>query len=284
MKGALNEDTFFATVAMARNGTARLILVVEGDDDYLLIEPHANPRQLVVIQGVGGRSSVLSVAQRIEEESIDGIRVLVDADYGRFVDADRGLPGNVIASTNHDAMIDIVLLSPRLLTRIVDTHCRTARRNGATIDTKKVCSDAFQLAAALAPLRIVNERRKYELRLADFPFGRVSSTTPSSMELASLAVGRSRTSVTADALAAEVDEEQSKIEAGDLRIVGDHDYFAALASVLAFSGANISSKALWSGFLGAVTCEHVARPAWFAEIRDWGLANSRELFACPCPT
>jgi hypothetical protein len=88
--------------------------------------------------------------------------------------------------------------------------------------------------------------------------------------------------VAVDVLAAEIDEESARIDMGDVRLVGDHDYFAALARVLEFSGAKVGSKALWTGFLAAVMCDHVGRTDWFSAVREWGSASSREVIKCPC--
>lgn len=282
MKGDLNENTFFNTVAMARQGSKELILVVEGDDDHLVVDDHANRRDLTVIRGVGGRGAVLAAAERAEVAQIKGVRFLIDIDYERFSRPAFKFPANVFTSTHHDAMIDIVLVGPNVLRRVIDVQARSARRRGADFDTDQAQRDAFVLAAAIAPLRIVNDRSGYGLRLDDFPFGSVSSLSPSSEEIAALALSRSRPTVDEETLTAEIEAEKSKLDMSDVRLVGDHDYFKALARVLALSGATVGAVALWAGFLGAIACDMLASTDWFEKIQSWGAENSRDVFKCPC--
>lgn len=282
MKGALNSHTFFATVAMARRATSALILVVEGDDDHLLVQRHVKKKSIVVIQGVGGRGSVLAAAERSEHSQMRGVRFLIDADYDRYTGAGAVYPMNVIASANHDVMMDVVLSSQKTLGQVVDTFARSARRRGVAFDTMRVLSESVRLAMTVAALRIVNDRSKYGLKLENFPFGSLSALVPSVQEVASVAVGRSRPSVDVAVLSDEVVRESKRIGEVDVRAIGDHDYFAALSRVLSAYGAKVGGDALWSGFLAAVRCEHLERTLWFGEVRNWSLQNQCDAFACPC--
>lgn len=48
MRGAITPTTIFGTVAMARQGSSSLILVVEGDDDHFMIKEHINDGDVVL--------------------------------------------------------------------------------------------------------------------------------------------------------------------------------------------------------------------------------------------
>lgn len=286
MKEALTANVFFNTIALARQNVRSLILVVEGDEDNFLMKAHVNAVDVLLIAGVGGRTNVLRAAALAEANGLGGLKFLVDADYSSFIEPDADYPGNVLLSKHHDAIIDVLVPNSRLVERAIEVHTRSVARKGVQVNTEEIRRDAYLLAASVAPLRIANDRNGYGLRLADFPFGELSTLRPSETDLADLVVKRSgfkwsRVGIESDMRAELTLLDGVKIE----HLVGDHDLIRALAAVLRARGVSaLSPDALWTGILLAMQCAHLAAANWYSAISDWALSNSRLAFACPCET
>lgn len=279
MRGAITPTTIFGTVIMARQGSQALILVVEGDDDHFMVKDHINDSEVILIGG-NGKTKVLEAAVKAERRGVRGVRFLIDADYDRFTQPTLRYPSNVISSVGHDAMIDVVLANRPVLDRVIASYGRSVGRRGGTLDAPAVRAAAINLAATVAPLRIVNERMGHNLKLKDFPFGRLASTSPTHADLSTLVVERSDTTLTDAQLETDVTAERSHTGADIAVLVGDHDLFRALARVLSDHGVNIRSDFLWSGFMSAVDCRELGLVAWYRELVDWGAANARTTFNC----
>lgn len=283
MRGALNANTFFNTVALARHNVRTLILVVEGEDDHFLVRRHINEADVLLIAGVGGRPRVLEAAELAERRGLRGIRFLIDADYDRFSAPTLRYPSNVIASKHHDAIVDLLVVSSALVDHVAETQSRSAIRRGVTVDFEQARVDAFSLASSVAPLRIANDRHGYGLRLAKFPFGELGTVHPSVSDLAALVVRRSGNTRNQSDIEADIAAELPHLGTDQMVLVGDHDFFRALARVLQLQGvASVNADALWDGVLAAASCPHLAGTGWYSELADWGAANSRSTFSCPC--
>lgn len=283
MIGALNSNTFFNTIALARQNVRALILVVEGDDDHFLVKTHVNDVEVLLIAGVGGRPVVLDAAEKAERQNVRGVRFMIDVDYDRFTDPTRRYPSNVVASKHHDAIVDLLIVNTGLLDRVIEAHARTAVRKGAKIDAAQVRQAAFELAGSVAPLRIANDRNGYGLNLKKFPFGELKTLMPTPAHLAELVVRRSGHTRTQADVEADILSECAHLGLNLSLLVGDHDYFRALAKVLRLAGVvGLSDEALWSAFLSGVTCANLAFTDWYQELVDWGAANARSTFVCPC--
>ncbi|WP_336992426.1 hypothetical protein [Leucobacter sp. VD1] len=284
MKGALNENTVFATVAMARQASHALLIVVEGDDDHFILKDHLNHHDVVLIAGNGGKGNVLRAASLADARKVGGVRFLVDSDLDRFVSPPVQYPANVLVSTTHDVVTDLLFQSPIQVEKIIDSHSRKARRKGVQFSTSAVWAEACELAAALAPLRIVNERHGYGLNFQDFPFGKVSDLPASNSSLSEIAVSRSNTSLTATDLSGMVDAETSHKDIEIKYLFGDHDFFGALGRVLKSKGVHASSDSLVTTFLAGILCSHLTSTDWCGSLASWGERYGRKLFVCPCAT
>lgn len=281
MRGAINASTIFGTIVMARQGSSSLILVIEGDDDHFLIDSHVNDGDVILIGG-NGRPKLLEAAEKAERRGIRGVRFLVDVDYDRFARPTDQFPANVIASKHHDAVMDLIMANIGLLDRVIDSHSRSARRRGVQFDTPAAREAAFELAATVAPLRIVNERAGHNLTLKKFPFGDLPSISPTAIELAQAAIKRSATTVTDVDLAAQITAEHSHLGLDKAVLVGDHDLFRALSRVLREYGVTAVADSMWTAFLPGVMCAELAGTDWYREVEAWGAANARTTFTCPC--
>lgn len=283
MKDSLNSNTLFNTVAMMRPECNSLILVAEGDDDCFVLQRHKSP-DLEVVNGVGGKSSVLVAAELAVANSVSGVVFLVDADYDRIVDIHHDYPSNVIPSVRHDFFMDIVFHASHVVEQVIETHTRAAPRRGRIhVDASRIHEQAMQLATQVAPFRIVNAKKDLGLRLSNFPFGAVRADPAGLREFAEVIIGRSNTGFSTEDLLIEISSEESLTGVADVFLVGDHDYFGALARVLDREDlANVKPEVLFSSFLAAIRCTELMSTEWHSSLSDWAADYDRSAFACPC--
>lgn len=282
MRGALTGDTLFATVLLTRQATKELILVVEGDDDHYVFEAHINDRDVRLVMGTGGKPNVLRAAEIADAQDLKGVRFFVDADFDRAAETPVAYPANVTVSTNHDTLMDVVLGGDLLLDRVIDTHCRAARRAGNEFTTEEVRREAMELAGTMVPLRVANEDGGLGLRLRDFPLGNVTALPAQVAELAQIAIARSNTSLTIDEVVQRVGVTNAVLTNAREPLVGDHDFFRALSRVLRSKGVTAGAESLLTAFLAGMLCAHLGVTDWYVELTAWGAAHNRTTFACPC--
>ncbi|MBP3978492.1 hypothetical protein [Microbacterium sp. BLY] len=272
----------YATVLLARQATQQLILVIEGADDDFVLKQHLNEQDVLTIPSNGGKGGALQAAKLASEQSLRGVRFLVDADYDRYLPSRPEYPDNVTSSHGHDTFADMLFAGANLLERVIESHSRSGRRNGATFDTADVRAQAVALAAAIAPLRLANELHSYGLNLRGFPFGKIASLPADEEALAKIAIDRSGTPLSPSTLVAAMSEAGSRLGEERTLVVGDHDLFGALSRVLREHGISAGADAMAASFLAGLLCAHLGSTDWYRELNDWGAANSRVTFACPC--
>jgi hypothetical protein len=283
VRDALNEHTLFAMLAMIRAESASHIYVLEGDDDAFALKPHASG-EVRLIPG-NGRPITLRTAELAHTRGLSAVTFLVDADYDRFVQPDPYYPRNVITSEHHDVIMDLIFGCLSAIDRVIDAHCRAARRSGQCVeDAANLRDAALVLASRIALLRILNEKERLTLNLSDFPFGSLSSTEASFLEIAEVAVGRSAVSYDPDNLAQKL--AGLELTTGPcLALPGDHDFFGALGAVLRSQGVrNASKTALESSYLAAISCSSIVGAGWFSRVMENTSTSIPRPFSCPCPT
>lgn len=282
MRQALTGSTLYATVLLARQATQQLILVIEGADDDFVLKQHLNEKDVLTIPSNGGKRGALQAAKLASEQSLNGVRFLIDADYDQYLPSRSEYPENVTSSRGHDMFADMLFVGPNLLERVIESHSRSGRRNGATFDAADVRTQAVALAAAMAPLRLANQLHSYGLNLRGFPFGKIASLPAGDEALAKIAIDRSETPLLPSTLAAAMFEAGTRLSEEKALVVGDHDLFGALSRVLREYGVSAGSDAMAASFLAGLLCAHLGATDWYRELVDWGVLNSRIFFACPC--
>ncbi|MFB7250553.1 hypothetical protein [Microbacterium sp. NPDC056234] len=236
-----------------------------------------------VIARTVGNTSLASVGRYAISRKSEAAKI-VDDEPGMtdVLSPTREYPSTVVTSTGHDAFADMAVQGTALLDRVIDSHSRAGRRNGAVFDTSHVRERAFDLAASVAPLRIANENHDYGLNLRGFPFGRIPSLPATEEMLANLAIQRSGTPLTAEALAEDIKEEAARLEVGPGLLIGDHDLFGALSRVLRDYGVTAGAETMSASFIAGLLCAHLGVTDWYQDLDEWGRRNSRLTFSCPC--
>ncbi|WP_414171866.1 hypothetical protein [Clavibacter tessellarius] len=264
---------------MARQSSPKLMLVVEGDDDMLLLRGH-NTDELDLILGSGGKAAVIEAARLAEARSVLGIGFLVDRDYEWFTAPQVQLPSNVLTTHSHDLVMDIINSNNHLVERVIQIHSRAAARRGVPVDAPSWLAEAVSLAASIVPLRTANDRHLLALSLRDFPFGKLKETKPSLATFARLAVGRSKPSINQQDLVHLIECEIMILIEDDERLIGDHDFFAALARVMRSHDVVVGSNALVDSFLSTIDCAPLMRTITHQRVSDWAMSHNRVAFNC----
>ncbi len=295
MKQSLNKHTLFNTLAMASMESTGLILVVEGHDDHFILKSHIAADVLLIESN--GRPSALGAARLAQARGLRKTSFLVDAELDHFTTPAADYPENVVCTDHHDVVMDLILAFTPAIDRVIDAHCRSAVRSGrAQQAAAEIRRRAMSLAARVALLRIANELGHLCLNLADFPFGRLQSVEPSSIEIARLAIGRSSVTMSEADLAARIEGVEKWAGVGEPmpasddnapppldRLPGDHDFFGALARVLTENGVrNASPSALQTSYLSVVSCSSVVATSWFKAIPTSPVEAGNKVFSCPC--
>lgn len=280
MREALNQNTLFSTLLLARQNTPRLILVIEGEDDYFVLKKHHNDNDALLLEGKG-RGITLETARLALEYGLTGVRFLVDADFDRITQPDLSYSPNVITSTCHDVVMDLVTAGIENLDRVISAHARKEERKGVSIDPAKIRAEAIGLAGTLVPIRTVNETQSMNLTVSGFPFGALKAIPPSMDDVCTLVVQRSYTELSVTLVVAEV-ENCPDHGFDPYHVVGDHDFFNALNRVLSEYGIRVGSEILFASFLATVACTQIMLTDWYEAISRWGLENNRVIFNCPC--
>lgn len=286
MRDSLNQHTLFNTLAMIRPEVTSLLLVCEGDDDHFVIQNHKTDDMYLLLGN--GKQRSLAAAKLADERSVPGVVFLIDSDYDPFVSPGTEYPPNVIASQMHDLFMDIITEDAGLLDSVIQTHVRsTVRRTGKAISSSQVREQALALASAVTPLRLVNEKQSLGLRLSDFPFGDLDAISPSVESIADAALRRSKgNSISVSDLACMVRLEDSHFGASRDRLVGDHDYFRAIAQVLSklHDVKGVTAALLFDSFIAALNrdCSAVMYTNWYDKIVQLGLLCGHDAFSCPC--
>lgn len=284
MREYLNEDTLFATIAMYLSESDALVLVVEGDDDHLTLKDHCSP-DLRLIPGTGGKLQILKTAELARKRALPRVRFLVDRDYDSYSDEPVEFLENVFVSETHDFFVDIITSDTNLLSRLIDVHTASARRRptkGARIPaSEKIRQDAFALASLLAATRIVDRRRRLCLDFKRFSFANLKANEADPRTVAEKVLSRTlHEEDSVPEILEEVERTHEEIQLLPQPPIGDHDFFAALASVLKRFNITVRRDELQRGFILSITCNSLAGTRWFHDIQKWCAAVDRTGFNC----
>lgn len=283
MREYLNANTLFNTIAMLRSASDGLILIVEGSDDRHAVESHMH-RTVTVLCGQGGKPDLLHAATLVEGRGVADVRFLIDRDYDDKIVPPIPYADCVVASTNHDVVMDLLLADRTVIHRVIDAHTR-GTAGPRRVRAEQVLEETFKIAARVSLLRMLSVENEWELNMSDFPFGRFNPARPNPQEVVELALSRSkpgpkRTPVLRHLRAA------LKADAADVvALIGDHDCFGAMAYVLRSHGyTGIGDASLATSFFAAIDCSSVMKTNWFLEITTWSTESANAAsFVCPCP-
>lgn len=281
MREFLSKNTLLSTLLMAGAASDRIILVVEGEDDLHVLKRHV-AGDIMLIPGVGGRRGLLEAAESADRMRWCRVRFLIDSDLDQIVSEAEARPELVVATQSHDLFMDLVNGSSHLLRYVIETHSRATVRRGVDVSAEGALADAKSLAKKLTALRVANERGGWGLTFAKFPFGALSSRLASLEDMAEVVIKRSQVPMQASELVSVADDVLSDSSIDLELLVGDHDFFGALAmSLRCHSVKGVSQDQLLSSFMAGIQCRAVQRTEWFKDLVKWAAGLGKAAFECP---
>ena len=166
--------------------------------------------------------------------------------------------------------------------RLRPTAARRSNGGSSVPSSNDILVSAFSLATSLAAVRIVNERRKLSLNFKDFPFGKIEPGETNVQIIAEIVISRSNPKdrniedkvilSESETIRGEIDEKRA--------LVGDHDFFDALAGVLRSFGIKEKGKKLQESFIIKIDCQSLVNLEWFRKLTEWGNSFGIMIFDC----
>ncbi len=267
---------------MLRSGTNGLILVVEGTDDRHVIERHVHD-SVVILCGQGGKRELLEAAVSVDKRLIANVRIIVDRDYDDEITQPQPYADCIVPSSNHDLIMDLVLADRPVMHRVIGAHIRGTTASSPSL-ADQLISEAFLVAAKVSMLRMLSVENGWELTMAGFPFGRFEEMRPNAENVVRLALGRSKPGPKRTPVLRTLRSALKRSPESLVKLVGDHDFFGALAYILRNRGmAVVKETVLATSFFAAVDCPSMMKTDWHAEITTWSRDNANlPSFTCPC--
>lgn len=287
MKEFLNKNTLFNTAAMLVAGGDKLALVLEGDDDHLLLKEFRSV-DLFLIPATGGKSQVLAAAEyakHVEMKHGSRIRFLVDRDYDNFHGHLSSRHDNILTSDCHDIFMDILNAEPKVIRRVIEVNVSSvSRRNHGAPSLPKpedIAKEALTLASRLSAVRVVDARRSLRLHFVRFSFGGLEGIDVSTGDVARLVLDGSNYGGGDEyVICKEADKIHLELMGRALEIVGDHDFFGALARVLREYKVQVRAENLHKGVILNVSCSALVKNEWYRIIQQWAADHGLRGFIC----
>jgi hypothetical protein len=160
----------FVELMMIRGVDGRTLFVLEGETDCAALDPHIDERACDTVPG-NGKTVVLGAMHLINENSVERVLALVDADLDGVVGGAPPIP-NVIRTGLYDLDAEI-FFAGAVVERVIASHTdrKLRRSDGAT--TQAVVDAVTELASSVGLLRLCSDRHGYGLKIRRFPFNEV---------------------------------------------------------------------------------------------------------------
>lgn len=107
MRGALTSDDLVSEILLMRTLFLGVVLVVEGDNDCRFFQAFIKGDEACCCLVSNGKENALGVADKIAEATLDGVLVVVDADFDRLLG--RAVPEHVVMTDYHDMEAMIIM-------------------------------------------------------------------------------------------------------------------------------------------------------------------------------
>lgn len=283
-----NPNSLYNEVVMLLESGRRVILT-EGDVDFDILKPHMH-EDTSLVKGEGGRECVLRVADRIYDRGYLDALSLVDKDFEGVLKFPRTFSANVLPSECHDFVMDLIKACPMLLRLVLEQILNRERRSTkskvrAEVTSEELIESAVDYALIMSAVRIysLDNRRDWDLTVPIFStFGRTIATVSQVVEKILQINGQSIDVVDIGSIVEDVEGALSSLSRNKFALVGDHDFFDALAAVCRNEGIRASSKDLSERVVGAIRCDVMFNVFWFSEIQRWCHARDLKGMRCPC--
>ncbi|MFD6156399.1 hypothetical protein ACFWF7_38630 [Nocardia sp. NPDC060256] len=166
MREALDGDTVFADMMMMRQVDSRIVLLVEGEEDTDVVDPHLNEDNCRSEIG-HGKHAVLRAAELVTQNKVSGVLFAVDKDFDDPTKI-RLTHRHISVSEYYDLHSDILINCHESIKRL--TICHTKRdKFKIPPSSGSITTTIIEIAGPLGMLRYWSVKNQIGLNLAKFP-------------------------------------------------------------------------------------------------------------------
>lgn len=235
----------------ANGGGATPMIIPEGIEDVSLIEKAFEGRADIRLLE-GGKISSLLLAEMLEADGIGGVCILVDRDLDNVTPVEPTNFSTVVLTEAHDTLMDVLVAVPRVLKdsirRVNRNRYHRLTSEETHEDIENIIARAVEAVFNLTLIRVISARRELGLNFRKFPFAQYLGADKPTLHDAArwvLRKARDEPNLCVDskeltvslagrkvALFAEASAVHSELYADRWKLVGDHDFLAALDFML----------------------------------------------------
>ncbi|MFE6744658.1 hypothetical protein ACFVGM_02265 [Kitasatospora purpeofusca] len=283
MRSLLTADDVFAHVLMLSAVSKKLFILVEGDSDCAVIDPHLDTAVCDTLPS-GGTVANLGAIEIARSQNLDSVAAVSDLDWADVL-YPRQTNQNVFYVDFYD--IDALVFSRKQNVRSVVANFTvrsTMRDHMRAIGETDAVDIISRIAFPIGVLRCLSEKHSWGLATRKFPIHLVLDDSKIQVDLpklASLAVSRSKgAAITASEIIPILEAEIHSIT-DPYRYCSGHDLINAL-SVVAREKWNgkAGGDTLAAAIRSAFNCSDAQSSALFSAIRKWGEGNGSDVLSC----
>ena len=291
-------DTMYAEAEMVARANRRVVVIVEGEDDQMVLAPHSTD-EMVLMTGPGGRNKLLELATRASDRGVSRMLFVADSDYDVFSD-ESSISENVVKSRGHDLFMEVFKDSRDVLIDIVRKRLESRTRGGKVqkpehlfptgevfVPSRSDANDAIERAVCLSrasmAVRASASRYACPLNFKRMKFGSLVGNVSDIGEIfTELLPDRNVASFDIGKVREEAERIYLESSIETLDFVGDHDFLKSLSAVLGGMGAHVKYTSLQDDLIIACRCSGLLKSPSVIEIKKFAESFGKKALKCPC--
>jgi hypothetical protein len=281
MLSLLTADDIFAHIVLLRTVNDKTIVIVEGDTDCAVLDPHLDLRSCESMPS-GSKTSATGAAKIADEQGMERVVALVDRDWVGVLQESNDSP-NVFYTDAYDMESTLLALAgirERMLSAFAD---RDKLRRYTEEDSRHPLNVAHRASAALAGFRYSSTRNSWGIGVRKFPIETIMDLDGGESDIALLckiAVLKNRSSQDPKDLVAEVESAYDWLK-GRVDLHSGHDVMKALSYALNQRfNSSVTPESLASALRAATGCGDISAAGFFRELQGWATTSGRPLWRC----
>jgi hypothetical protein len=283
MLDLLTADDVLSHVMMLADTNELLYLLVEGDTDCSVIDPHIDMTVCDTLPS-GGKTVVLGAIRMAREEGFDRLAAVVDLDWTDLLHPK--VQDTEVFYTDYYDIDATVFFQEQNVLRVAGSFSNRSqlRSHVANSEHSTLHELITHIAFPVGALRFTSEKHRLQLNLRDFPISvalNEEGTSINQPQLLEISLRRSGKGSECKEEIARLLQEEIKQMSDIRRYCSGHDLLSALAAVLHRKcGSKASGDAIARAVRGAYSCSDAKESLLFTAIRKWGDSRGKELLTC----
>ncbi|MFJ6861370.1 hypothetical protein [Streptomyces werraensis] len=283
MLDLLTADDVLSHVMMLADTNDLLYLLVEGDTDCSVIDPHLDMTLCDTLPG-GGKTVVLGAIRMAREEGFNRLAAVIDLDWVDLLypkDEEEG-----VFYTDYYDIDATVFFQEQNVLRVAGSFANRSqlRSHIANCPHSTLHELVTHIAFPVGALRFTSEKHRLQLNLRDFPISVTLNDSGTGIDfdrLLDVSLRRSGKELESKEEVVRLYRQERAAMSEIERYCSGHDLLSALATILHRKcGSKASSDAIARAVRGAFSCSDVKESSLFSAIKKWGESHGRELLTC----